>query len=40
MIIYANGIIMMKAFNALEISEEMLKGMLIHAYELFESKKV
>jgi AcrR family transcriptional regulator len=39
MIIYANGIVMMQAFNSLAISDEMLKDMLIHAYELFKSNK-
>lgn len=39
MIIYANGIIMMLAFNSFELSNENIKNMLIHAYELFESKK-
>lgn len=39
MIIYANGIIMMQAFNSLELSEENIKNMLIQAYELFESSK-
>jgi AcrR family transcriptional regulator len=39
MIIYANGIIMMLAFNSFELSDEKLKEMLTHAYELFEGKK-
>ncbi len=39
MIIYANGIIMMLAFHSLEFSNEKIKSMLSHAYELFESKK-
>ena len=39
MIIYANGIIMMLAFNSIELSDEKIKDMLLHAYELFESKK-
>jgi len=38
-IIYANGIIMMLAFNSFEFSDENIKNILIHAYELFESKK-
>ncbi|BCJ93163.1 hypothetical protein acsn021_07320 [Anaerocolumna cellulosilytica] len=38
MIIYANGIIMMLAFNSFELSNESIKNMLIHAYELFENK--
>lgn len=40
MIIYANGIIMMLAFNSIELSDEKLKEMLMHAYELFEGKKL
>ena len=39
MIIYANGIIMMLAFNSFELSDEKIKDMLLHAYELFESNK-
>lgn len=39
LIIYANGIIMMLAFNSVELSQEKIKDMLIHAYELFESNK-
>lgn len=39
MIIYANGIIMMLAFNSFELSDEKIRDRLTHAYELFESKK-
>jgi hypothetical protein len=39
MIVYANGIVMMLAFNSFELKEEKIKDMLIHAYELFESNK-
>ncbi len=39
LIIYANGIVMMLAFNSIELSDEKIKDMLLHAYELFESKK-
>lgn len=35
MIIYANGMIMMSTFHALNQSWEEKKSMLIHAYELF-----
>jgi AcrR family transcriptional regulator len=39
LIIYANGIIMMLAFKSLELSDETIMNMLLHAYELFESEK-
>lgn len=39
MIVYANGIVMMLAFNSLQFSNEKIKDMLIHAYKLFESNK-
>jgi AcrR family transcriptional regulator len=39
MIVYANGIIMMLAFNSLEPSNEKIKDMVTHAYELFKSDK-
>ncbi|HZK27443.1 MAG TPA: hypothetical protein VFD00_07900 [Thermoclostridium sp.] len=39
MIIYANGIVMMQAFHSFELSDEKIRDMLIHAYELFKSNK-
>jgi Transcriptional regulator len=36
MIIYANGIVMMQAFHSFEDSDEKIKDMLIHAYEVFK----
>jgi AcrR family transcriptional regulator len=39
MIIYANGIIMMLAFNSFEISDEKIEDMLKQAYKLFKNKK-
>ncbi|SHO47774.1 TetR/AcrR family transcriptional regulator [Anaerocolumna xylanovorans] len=39
MIVYANGIIMILAFNSLQISNEKIKDMLIHAYKVFEGDK-
>jgi hypothetical protein len=39
MIIYANGIVMMLAFNSFELTDAKIKDMLIHAYELFEKNK-
>lgn len=38
MIVYANGLIMMQAFQALPDSDDMLKAMLVQAYERFECK--
>lgn len=39
MIVYANGIIMMQAFQALPDSNEMLKDMLLQAYALLGRSK-
>lgn len=39
MIVYANGIVMMQAFHAIELSDDKIRDMLIHAYELFKSNK-
>lgn len=39
MIIYANGFVMMQAFNSIELSDGKIRAMLIHAYELFENNK-
>lgn len=39
MIVYANGIIMMQAFQALPDSNERLKDMLLQAYTLLGSRK-
>lgn len=39
MIIYANGIIMMQAFNSFDVSEDVIRAMLSHAYELFEGSR-
>lgn len=39
MIVYANGIIMMLAFNSFEPSNEKIKDMVTYAYELFKTKK-
>lgn len=39
MIVYANGIIMMQAFQALPDSDEWLKEMLLQAYALLRSNK-
>lgn len=39
MIIFANGIVMMLAFNSFEPTEEIIKDMLIHAYESFKNNK-
>ncbi len=38
MIIYANGIVMMQAFNTFALSGEKRKDMLLHAFELFEKE--
>ncbi len=39
MIIYANGIVMMQAFHSFGLSDDKIRDMLIHAYELFRNNK-
>jgi len=39
MIVYANGIVMMQAFQSIELSDDKIKAMLINAYNLFASNK-